>query len=227
MWCGWIFKTCTLQLARTVKCLRNRLDKVSLLKRQNVGFVSREPLTVEINPRQQNKSAIEFFSLVVIVGLWAYSAECDGDYAGGWLAESGMTRWSRDDSDGILKSVDDSQPSSSHRAGARWKHETLKKLVTEKQCEWSGEARAYFKQTKKTPQTPLLQSKHFVTTLGDYDWPVKIILGRFSFVNLQRIRWGSRRWSWRRRSRRTSAWGPGRWGIRLLIPITTIPKHNK
>ena len=55
----------------------------SLLKRQNVGFVSREPLTVEINPRQQNKSAIEFFSLVVIVGLWAYSAECDGDYAGG------------------------------------------------------------------------------------------------------------------------------------------------
>ena len=96
------------------------------------GFVSREPLTAEINPRQQKKSAIEFFSLVVIVGLWAYSAECDGDYAGGWLAESGMTRWSRDDSDGILKSVDDSQPSSSHRAGARWKHETLKKLVTEK-----------------------------------------------------------------------------------------------
>ena len=64
-----------------------------------------------------------------------------------------------------------------------------------KQCEWSGEARAYFKQTKKTPQTPLLQSKHFVTTLGDYDWPVKIILGRFSFVNLQRIRWGSRFYS--------------------------------
>ena len=29
-----------------------------------------------------------------------------------------MTRWSRDDSDGILKSVDDSQPSSSRKAGA-------------------------------------------------------------------------------------------------------------
>ena len=186
------------------------------------GFVSRELLS--FNRWDQSPSTKQISNWIFLPGRYCRSVGifcrvrrwlCGRMTRGKW-DDSLESRWLGRNSEVCRRQSALVQPQG-RCALETW---NAKKLVTEKQCEWSGEARAYFKQTKKTPQTPLLQSKHFVTMFGDYDWPVKIILGRFSFVNLQRIRWGSRRWSWRRRSRRTSAWGPGRWGIRLLIPTT-------